>query len=123
MNVPKLTQAIEGVKNELGGGMLACDLFAVADGQSIAGHNTQPKASALFNQLTDYLVKALRGSGFPGLGHYFLIDMEGNNMVVVVPLGEYRMGLLVDTKKVQLGLLLNVVLPQMIQDLRAAMEA
>jgi CheY-like chemotaxis protein len=114
VNVQKLYAAVELLKNDLGSALLAADIFGSADGQSIAGHNSQPKASALFGQLTLFLGKSLEGSGFPKLGKYYILDLADAKMVIVIPLGDYQWGLLIDTKKVQLGLLLNVVMPKII---------
>lgn len=114
MNVEKLNAAIELLKGDLGDALLAADIFGSADGQSIVGYNTQPKASALFNQLTGYLAKSLQGAGFPPLGRYYMLDLVDAKMVIVIPLGDYQWGMLVDTNKAQLGLLLNVVMPKII---------
>ena len=114
MNVEKLNAAIEILKGDMGDALLATDIFGAADGQSIAGYNTQPKASALFNQLTGYLTKSLQGAGFPPLGRYYMLDLVDAKMVIVIPLGDYQWGMLVDTNKAQLGLLLNVVMPKII---------
>ena len=114
VNVQKLFTAVELLKNDLGDALLAADIFGSADGQSIAGYNSQPKASALFGQLTLFLGKSLEGSGFPRLGKYYILDLADAKMVIVIPLGDYQWGLFVDTKKVQLGLLLNVVMPKII---------
>ena len=114
MNVQKLNQAVEAMKKDLGDGLLATDIWIVADGVSIAAYNPQPKATALFNQLTSYLADTLRDSGFPGLGKYYLLDLVDNNMVIILPMGEYRWGMLIDSSKIQLGLLLNIVIPKII---------
>lgn len=117
MDITRLNRVIEKLKDEVGPGLVATDLFAAADGQSIAGFNPQPKAAALFNQLTEYLNRALKGAGFPNLGRSILIELDGGMACIIVPLGDYRQGLLVDTKKVQIGLLLNVVVPELIAEL------
>lgn len=122
MNIAKINQTLETLQENLGGALLAVDLFAVADGQSIAGINSQAKASALFNQLTDYLLRALKGADFPALGRYYALDLDGGNTVLIAPLGEYRLGILADNRKVQLGLILNVALPQAIADLAEALR-
>ncbi len=114
MNVQKLNQAVEMMKKDLGDGLLATDIWIVADGVSIAAYNPQPKATALFNKLTSYLTETLRDSGFPGLGKYYLLDLVDNNMVIILPMGEYRWGMMVDSSKIQLGLLLNIVIPKII---------
>jgi len=114
MNVEKLNAAVDLLKGDLGDALLATDIYGSADGQSIAGYNTQPKASALFCQVTAYLTKSLNDSGFPQLGRYYILDLADANIVVVIPLGDYQWGMLVDVKKAQLGLLLNVVMPKII---------
>jgi len=40
MNTKKLEEAIEYLQENLGDGLIATDIFLVADGQSIAGYNT-----------------------------------------------------------------------------------
>jgi hypothetical protein len=112
MNVKKLTNATKILKEDLDDALLATDIWATQDGQSIVGINTQPQACALFNRITNYLGEALKASGFPELGRYYFIDLAANHMVVVIPLGVFQWGILLDTSKIQLGLLLNVVLPK-----------
>ncbi len=112
MNVQALNAAVEGLKADLGAGLLATDIFTNADGQSIAGYNCQPKAAALFCQITGHMVSALKSAGFPNLGKYYMLHLEDNSMVIVMPLGDFQWGVLVDLSKTTLGLLLNVVLPK-----------
>lgn len=114
MNVQKLNKSIETLKEGLGGALLATDIWGTADMQSIAGFNPQPAATALFGQLINSTNKALKDSGFPILGKYILFDLVDGKMVAVIPMGEYAWGMLIDGKKAQLGLLLNVALPKAI---------
>ena len=111
MNIQKLNQAIEIVKQDLGNSLLATDIFTTTDGTSIAGFNSQPKAYALFNELTNNLVKSLGNSGFPGLNEYYLLHLKDGHLVLVLYLLDYQWGFLVDSNKVKLGLLLNIVMP------------
>lgn len=114
MNVQKLNKSIETLKENLGGALLATDIWGTADMQSIAGFNPQPAATALFGQLINATNRALRESGFPILGKYILFDLVDGKMVAVIPMGDYAWGMLIDGKKAQLGLLLNVALPKAI---------
>lgn len=120
-DMAKVNQVLTGLQEELGAGLLATSVFSVADGQAIAAINDQPKASALFNQLTDYLVKALKQSEFPALGRYYFMELQNARMVLVVPLGDFRQGLMCDTTKVQLGMLLNITIPTLIEDMNQAL--
>lgn len=121
MNVKKLQNSAKLLKDDLGDGLLACDIWGSADGQSIVGINSQPQACALFNRITNYLGEALKASGYPELGRYYFIDLTSNNLVVVVPMGDYQWGMLIDTKKVQLGLLMNIVLPKVVDAFEEAL--
>ena len=112
MNVKKLNHAIEVLKEDLGNALVACDIWLTGTGQSIAGFNSNPQATALFERVTEFINKALKGAGFPGLKNYYMLELEGDNVVIVMQLkGGYQWGMLVDGKKVQLGLLLNIALP------------
>jgi hypothetical protein len=64
--------------------------------------------------VTQSLEKALDGSNFPGLGQYFMIDLVDDMMILLIPLDEFRWGIAVNKKSVQMGLLINVVLPKAI---------
>lgn len=122
MNIKKIEEGVEILKEDLGRGLVATDFWASSDGQSLAGYNPQPKASALFNKITVDLGKSLKASGFPGLGDYYLIRLEDGKFVIVLPMGKYQWGMLIDGEKVQLGLLINIVLPKIIESFEAAMK-
>jgi len=120
MNVEKLNEAIGGLKKDLGVGLLAVDFWAVADGQSLAGFNTQPKACALFTQLTADMNKTLEGSEFPIIGKYYILDLANKNMVIIIPLGDYMCGMLLDKDNTKLGLVLNIGIPKVIDTFEEA---
>jgi hypothetical protein len=122
MNAKLLGKVVEVLKEDLGEGLVASDIFTTADGQSLAGYNSNPKACALFNEITKYLHKSLKGSGFPGLGGYYLVHLENNMVVVVISHGEVQNGMLVDLSKTTMGLLLNVALPKAIATVDEAMK-
>jgi hypothetical protein len=115
MDIQKLNGVIDMLKEDLRSALLTTDVWTTADGQSIAGYNPQPKACALFNQITSYIVEALKASDYPGLGKYYILDLVGNKMVIVIPLGDFMLEMLIDTKKAQLGLLLNIIIPKVVE--------
>ncbi|MDY0296918.1 MAG: response regulator [Acidobacteriota bacterium] len=114
MNVKQMEKAVEVLKDDLGDGMLATDIIDANDGQSLAGWNTQAKASALFAELTSLMDKTLKGAGFPALGRYYIIDLVDDKMVVLITMGSFLWGMLLDSKKAKLGLLLNIAIPKAI---------
>lgn len=111
MNIKKLNNSVDMLKEYLGDSLLACDIWITGTGQSIAGYNSQPKAAALFEQLTDFMKKALANSGFPALENYYLLDLNADSMAIILIFDKYQWGMLIGKQKAQLGLILNVILP------------
>jgi hypothetical protein len=123
MNIKKLKQSVEILKEDLDGALLACDIWPTGTAQSIAGYNSQPKATALFEKLTDFLKKSLEGAEFPPINEYYMLDMVDNATVIVMQFENgYQWGMLVDKSKVQLGLLLNIALPNARKAFMEALE-
>ena len=115
MNTKMLDNAVQDLRNILRDGLIATDIWDRGTGLSLAGHNQQPVAVALFTRITDELDTSLRDSQFPPLSRYYLLDMEGNHTVVVINHGHILQGLLVDNKRANLGLLISVAIPKMLE--------
>lgn len=122
ISVEKANIAVTKLRESLGAGLVATDVWNVDDGMPIAGFNSQPVATALFNRITDVISETLAESGFPALNKYYLLDLEGDKIVVVIPLGKYRAGMLVDKKKAQLGVVVSVALPKYVNGLEEAIR-
>lgn len=119
-----LNNCVESLKTLLKDGLLAVDIWTIQDGLSLAGYNSQPAAVGLFTQLTGELLNTLRDSGFPGLNRYYLLDMEGDHTVLIIRHGqELLQGLMLNNKKVNLGVLLSVALPRSLEMVAQATRA
>ncbi len=121
MNLKMLKTAIDGLKEDLGPALLSTDIWSSSDGQSILGYKTRPKACALLNTVTGNLESSLKGSDLPELNRYYLLDLVDDKMVVVIPLADYQWAMVLDKTELQLGMLLNVVLPSVIDTFEEAM--
>jgi hypothetical protein len=121
LNIEQLDAAIQEVKGLLKEGLLATDIWDRSTGLSLAAHNQQPAAVALFTDMTNTLCRTLSDSGFPGLKRYYFLDLEGDHVVMIIRHGEELLqGILMDSKKVNLGLLLSVVVPKMLSSVEKA---
>ena len=117
MDVKKLKQAMDVLKQNMGDAVLASDIYGTSDGQpllSFDDSNPQPVADALFNRITQMIDRDLKEAGFPQLGRYYLMELTDSKMAMLIYMGDYQWGMLIDSTKAQLGLLLNVVLPKII---------
>jgi hypothetical protein len=121
IDVSALEQTVADAKAVLKDGLAAADIWDRETGLSLAGHNPQPEAVALFNQLTNELSETLAGSGFPALNRYYMLDLEGGNTVVVQKHGDDLLsGMLLDASRVNLGILVSVVIPRLASGIEGA---
>lgn len=121
MDIEKLNGCIELLKKQMGDSLLATSIVAMSDAQAIADWNSKPGAAAIFVEVTNFLNKSLK-KGYPSLGKYYLLDLEEDKMLIFLPLGEYQWGIAVDTTKAKLGLILNVILPEIVSAFEDALN-
>lgn len=118
-----LDLAVQDLRSVLRDGLIATDIWDRGDGLSLAGFNQQPVAVALFTRITIELESSLTDSNFPPLARYYLLDMEGNHTVVVINHGNLLQGVLVDNKRANLGILISVAIPRMLDAIAKAKNA
>ncbi|PJA24699.1 MAG: hypothetical protein COX57_07280 [Alphaproteobacteria bacterium CG_4_10_14_0_2_um_filter_63_37] len=112
IDIAQLDACIEELKSLLKDALIATDLWT-PDGLSLGGHYGQSPAVALFTRITGELRETLHHSGFPGLSRYYLSDLDHDHIAMVILHGEdIQQGLLLNSKKVNLGVLLAVVVPR-----------
>lgn len=123
MNIQKLNECIEILKRDLGEGLLASSIVTMADAQTIiATEKSSAKTASLFCEVTTFMQKSLsQGQGYPQLGRYYYLDCANNIGLLFLPFGEYQWGIAIDTKKAKLGLLLNVILPTIVNAFEEAL--
>ncbi len=122
MDLQKLRESIEWLKKQLGPGLMAADIWSDI-GLSLAGYNEHPEAVALFNEVTKFLKRAVAESGgsFPGLGRYYLVELEGGKrLALVLMAGDLQWGILVDATHTSLGVIVSVILQGAIKRLHEA---
>jgi len=122
IDVKTLKDYVNSLKQDLGEGLLLMDISVSAAGKSLAGFNTNPSAYQFLNELTGFLKGALKKSEFPGLGSYYIIDLDDGKMIIVIPFFECQCGMLVDRGKTQIGRLFSVVIPQVISTLEKSLK-
>ena len=115
MDPKTIEAAVQDLRNILRDGLIATDIWDRATGLSLAGYNQQPVAVALFTRITTELESSLTDSNFPSLGRYYMIDMENNHTAFVINHGSLLQGMLVDSKRANLGILIAVAIPRMLE--------
>ena len=122
MDMTKLYTALDKLKELSNNGAMSCDIYATQDGQSIAGFNSNPVASAMFNNVTKRLITSIKEGGMPPLGKFYIIELEEAKAFVVLNMGKYHWNILLDTQLCSLGLLINIVVPKVAETFHASLD-
>ena len=122
MDIKKLNEIIKELQQDLGKGLLSTDIWGVADGQSIAGYESNPTAAALMNRVGQEIKDSTSVAEFPSLEKFYVLELKNAKMLLCLLFGDYQWGMLLDTKQVQLGLLLNVIAPKCMEGFNAAVS-
>ncbi len=117
MNQEKMKSAFESLSKDLGDGFVASEIWAIGEGRPLIkdhGYNKNPKVAPLFNEVTRKLYKTLQESAYPGLGNYYLVNLDNNHLVVVITIGKFQQFILVDLAKISMGVLMSIALPNLL---------
>lgn len=142
VDIDKVKKTIGEIRRDLGEGFVATDIWAATDGKSLiynyAGSNMytwgmsslpsrskpgksigsysgQPRVITLISEVTRKLDKTLVSSEYPGLGKYYLINLENNHLILVLSTASHQQFLLVDLSKTTMGILMSVALPKLLK--------
>ncbi len=122
MDLKQMNKVLHNVERELGNALISTDVWSITDAESLVGYNSQPAACALFNQITSYINEALEQGKYPKLDKYYILDLQDDKMVLVIPFAEFIWEMLIDTKKARLGVLLNTTIPEIIRSFEQMKE-
>lgn len=108
-------------KKFLRDGISNSDIWDRQTGMSIRSANSNPEFVALFNRLMGEIDSTLSNSDYPALNRYLMVNMEGSGLVLVINYGDDLVqGIQLDPKKVNFGLLFNVIIPKSIAKINDA---
>ena len=122
MDIKKLNELIKELHKDLGKALLSTDIWGIADGQSIAGYKSNPAAAALMNQVSQELIGSTSVAEFPSVQKFYVLELKKDKMLLCLLFGDYQWGMLLDTKQIQLGMLLNVVAPKCMEGFNAVLS-
>lgn len=117
MNKQMLEQAMQKLKEDVGGALEYFSLVSLDTGQSILGYNNTEKMDAYnvlaFNALEKTIV----------VNEYLLVDHTDGTIGMVVKLPRYLAIVRINKEKMMVGMFLSVILPEMRENLLAAFNA
>ncbi len=121
MELAKLNAIVDKAKSELGAALISCAVLG-DDGQVLVGHKPNHAVGAMLSEITGAIKKSLATSDFPSLNKYYLIDMKDNTSIMVMNSGSFEYAMALDMTKLQMGLLMSVVGPQLFEMFQDAVK-
>ncbi|MBU1220552.1 hypothetical protein KKF34_02875 [Myxococcota bacterium] len=103
------------LRESLENAVVATDIWNKKEGISIAGFNSQPTATKLFNDFYEFVESNLKSAQFPALGRYFLLELEQNNAVVIINYGSALQGFLVNMNRTNMGKVVSLAIPRLLR--------
>lgn len=122
VDVEKLDGCWDVLKKTLKDGLLAGDIWHTGTAMSVSNYGGgNAAATALFDQLSKDFNDSLAGSGFPSLNKFYFLNLQNDNQFLIIRHGDDLMqGVLLDPKRVNIGLLFAVAIPKALQVVESA---
>ncbi len=111
----KLDRANKILKKELGKGLLAANIFTINGSKTLVSYNSSPKTGKILNEMAQKINKYLNEMELPSVNKYYIMDLADNKTLIIITFREYRWAILVDSRELKLGLLINLILPNIIE--------
>ena len=113
MERAKLDACLKILTKDMGDSLISGNIISISSSKILASYNIKPNAAALFKHITDYFRNAF-ASGLLGgvLGDHYVLDMKGNQTLVVLLLGDYQWAIVFNNTKCTLGLFQNIIMPK-----------
>lgn len=120
MDAAAFQSLLASAQSTLGDALQSFDVVLRADGTSLVAYQSSPAASAFLSQLTAQVQQALCKIGLAGLGRYYMAEIADDGVLLVAISETCQLCMSVDITRVQMGMLLNVVLPNLLAQLQEA---
>ena len=121
VDIQKIEGAVAEAVRTLGASLLSLDVWDRSMGLPIASHNSDPVATALFNQLGASIYETLAGSGMLAFDSYFIMELEDSRTAVALKFSDRLAGaMLLDDSTTNLGILMALVIPRLLEQVREA---
>lgn len=113
MNNSQFEVEIEELKKTLKDGLLSTIIFDKDSEEIIMEYNYTPNSTKAYNSIIKHTLNIFREYKLDNIDKYMLFHLENNKILVILSIYNYRWTLLVNNNQVKLGVLLNIVIPNM----------
>ncbi len=123
VNIDKLKGAMETLKKDMGEALITSDITMIKEGQILISHNPDPKLCALTTLMIQQIIETVNKTKDFKLGNKIILRLEDNKSIITLFYGDYLWSMMVDKDKIQIGLVLNAIIPDTLKNLEIAVNA
>jgi len=114
-DIARMETTLGELRAQLRDGLLVSTVWDRATGLALVGYNSNDAAVALLTHIVEQFDEHLAMAGMPLLSRFAFLELQHNRAGLVVLHGKTLLhGILVDTSKTNIGVLMAVVLPKML---------
>ncbi len=121
LNKERSDKLIGILREDLGDCLLSTEIWKISSKEFISGYNSSSNSFVLFIDISSSLNKILDKSHYPLLGDSYSLQLTKGKMVIIVNLGKYQLGMLLEKASTNLGLINNVIIPKLIDSFEEVM--
>ena len=121
MNIREINGLINDLRDNLGDACLSSAIISYDTGASIASDNMDDKSSALLSKYTTFMVEMIEKAQVDGKISYYAMKLPGSMMTFNLVFKGYCWFTVVNTAQVPLGMIMNGVLPECIENFQVVM--
>jgi molybdopterin-guanine dinucleotide biosynthesis protein A len=115
VNISLMERTLAELRAQLKDALLVSTVWDHETGLPLVGYNSNPVATALLTNVLITTNRLLVGADMPAINRYFVAELQHNRTGLIVRHGRALLhGILVDTAKTNLGVLMSIVLPKML---------
>lgn len=122
MKIQEVNAVMDKLKEQCGNALLVSTVVSFEYGQSIAGYNSTDRGDALLAKFTTFVIGSMNSCALGKMGDYYAVKFQGDQYAVVAVFEEYCWGGIIDTSEMSLGMIMNVILPECIRDLKQVLS-
>mgnify|MGYP004447878103 CR=1 FL=1 len=122
LNIKKVNELVSNLQENLGDACLASAIIAYESGASIASYRMDDKSCALLSKFATFLVEMVDKAGINGKVTYQASQLSQNIMSFNLVFKNYCWLTVVNTGIVPLGMIMNGVLPECIENFQDVMS-
>ena len=112
----QLDACLKILTKDMGDALISGSIMCNRSAKVLASYNIKPEAAALYKHLTDYFRNAFAdGLLGGGLGDHYVLDLKGQQTLVVLILGDYQWAIVFNNTKCALGLFRNIIMPKVVK--------